>query len=205
LSCGTRIPHLAAATERLAPLRDKARSFPEADRSLDARRPSPKLCLANRGPRARARMRNDGQQACAREGASPPRGGRTVPRTLPPRFHQVLRPYTRVPFEYYLERHPRLAARVTPLDPAIPWGGIDLAVDQNQPADFARLARAENRHDRVWLVLSHNGLNDADAHTTARLSRVLGADRGSTTEDFPGISVTLARESEPVTPTRTRR
>ncbi len=108
----------------------------------------------------------------------------------------VYAPYTRIPFEYYLERHPRLAERLTPLYPALPWGGIDLAVDQNQPPDFARLARTEDRYERIWLVLSHNGLNQTGVDTTTRLESVLGVDRGSSTEDFPGISVTLARGSE---------
>jgi mannosyltransferase len=112
----------------------------------------------------------------------------------------IYRPYVRVPFEHYLESSPRLAARTDPLYPTFSWGGVNLAVDQNQPPDFAELERAEDRYDRIWLVLAHNRINEEGARTTQRLSRILGRGRASTTWSFPDISVTLYRSSEPSPP-----
>jgi mannosyltransferase len=108
----------------------------------------------------------------------------------------IYRPYVRVPFEHYLERHPGLAARVTPLYPTFPWGGVDLAVDQNQPPDIAELARAEDRYGRIWLVLAHNRINETGARTTEGLSSVLSSDRTSSTRTFPGLSITLESPRE---------
>lgn len=113
----------------------------------------------------------------------------------------VFAPYTRMPFEYYLERSPGLAARVTPLFPASPWGKFNLEVDQGQPPDLAQLARAQNHYGRIWLVFSQNQLNEIDMHTTERLSKILSRDRTSSTQTFRGpISVTLESPSPALRP-----
>jgi 4-amino-4-deoxy-L-arabinose transferase-like glycosyltransferase len=106
----------------------------------------------------------------------------------------VFAPYTRMPFEYYLERSPGLAARVTPLFPASPWGRFNLEVDQARRPDLAQLARAQDQYRRIWLVFSQNQLNENDRRTTEQLSRILGRGRTPTTQAFRGpISVTLER------------
>jgi mannosyltransferase len=108
----------------------------------------------------------------------------------------IFTPYTRMPFEYYLQRSPGLAARVTPLFPSPPWGKFNLEVDQGRWPDLHQLARAEGRYRRIWVVFSQNQLNESDMGTTEQLSRILGRGRTPTTQDFRGpISVTLESPS----------
>jgi mannosyltransferase len=110
----------------------------------------------------------------------------------------VYSPYMRMPFEYYFDRSPSIAAQVTPLYPASPWGKFDLAVDQGRQPNFAALARSQDRYRRVWLVLSQNELNQYGIDATNRLSRLLGRGRTASVASFRGpISVTLESRSAP--------
>jgi mannosyltransferase len=144
------------------------------------------LSIAHLGAQYRDETKEDWRAAVAHLSAHAKAGDAVV----------IYRPYVRVPFEHYLESSPTLAARTDPIYPAFPWGGVNLAVDQNQPPDFAELERAEDSYDRIWLVLAHNRINGEGARTTQRLSRVFGRGRGSTTRTFPGLSVTLYRAPE---------
>jgi mannosyltransferase len=70
----------------------------------------------------------------------------------------IFAPYTRIPFQWYLARHPVAEARLAPLFPAGPWSRNALRYDTSLTVSAPAIAAAVTGRPRVWLVLSQQNL-----------------------------------------------
>jgi mannosyltransferase len=100
----------------------------------------------------------------------------------------VFAPYTRIPFQWYLRQHPAAAALLDPAFPPGPWNGDGMRYDASFAVTTPRVARAVDRDQRVWLVLSQQQLYPADDRALLAGLRTAGFAAGPTLT-FAGVQV----------------
>jgi len=98
-------------------------------------------------------------------------------------------PYVRIPFQWYLARHPAAESRLQPVYPGAGWTTSPLVFDTTYfPFSRSVVARAAARYQRVWVVLSQASLYPSQEE--ALLAGLRQAGLGPTTQrDFPGVEV----------------
>jgi mannosyltransferase len=100
----------------------------------------------------------------------------------------IFAPYTRIPFQWYMGRHPAAAARLDPAFPPGPWEGDALRYDASFAVSAPSIETAVAGDRRVWLVLSQQQLYPAEDRALRAGLRTAGF-VPAVTRTFAGVQV----------------
>jgi mannosyltransferase len=100
----------------------------------------------------------------------------------------IFAPYTRIPFQWYIRRHPAAEAELHPAFPPGPWAGDALRYDASFGVSTPDIAAAVTGDHRVWLVLSQQQLYPAELRALEGGLRSAGFVPGRS-RSFAGVTV----------------